>query len=450
MPDATTGSLPAIDAAAEAAAEAALDSRPGGGAATRSAWNSRVRASVADPVLRVLVLSTLIGRVGRGIFLSVTVLYFTLVVGLSPLQVAVMMAASSALGVVSSGVAGHLADRLSARRMLMVCMIVEGVGLGGYVFTTTFPFALALACVVGVFDSAGNATRMAIVARAFEGGARVNARAILRTVTNIAIGVGAAIGGLALLLNTPTAYRVVMVAAAVVFLAGTGILRRLPRRVDAAPRERADGAEKARRQSASPWRDARYLAVTALSAIFGMQFGLAEIGVPLWIAHDTAAPTVVVSVLLILNTIIVIVFQVPLSRGTHDVRRAGTVTGWAGILMAAACVLYLAASGQMVIAAIALLVAAAIAHAFAEVMSQAGGWGLSFELADPRAPGAYQGVFGMGFNLGSMLAPILITAAIAAGTGGWLVLAVVFLLSAFGTTAIAWRASRRHPASATA
>ena len=133
----------------------------------------------------------------------------------------------------------------------------------------------------------------------------------------------------------------------------------------------------------SPWRDPRYLALTALSAVFGMQFGVGEVGVPLWIANDTNAPEVLVAVVLILNTIIVVLFQVPLSRGTHDLRRAGRVSAIAAWLMAAACLIYAAAAGLPAGFAIAVIVAAAIAHAFAEVLSQAGGWGLSFELADP-------------------------------------------------------------------
>src|SRR5215203_6551539 len=73
----------------------------------------------------------------------------------------------------------------------------------------------------------------------------------------------------------------------------------------------------------SPWRDRRYLALAALSAVFGMQFGVGEIGVPLWIANHTEAPEVLVAAALILNTVIVVLFQVPLARGTHDLRKAG-------------------------------------------------------------------------------------------------------------------------------
>lgn len=443
-PDSATGAVPAVEPAAEPILEP-------GQALGRTPMLQRLRASVADPVLRILVVSTLIGRVGRGVFLTVTVLYFTIVVGLSPLQVALVLSASSAVGVVCSAVGGHLSDRWSARRIMMVCMLVEGVGLTSYVFADSFPVALLLACVVGAFDSTGNAARMSIVARSFEGPERVNARAVLRTVTNIAIAAGSALGGLALVVGTPAAYRIIMVIAGLVFLSSIPLIRRLPRRVDAppapAPQTTATGSVVAvSRWAHSPWRDPRYLTISALSAIFGMQFGLAEIGVPLWIANDTDAPTATVAALLILNTIVVIIFQVPLSRGTHDVRRAGAVTAWAGLLMAAACLLYFAASGTGVIVAVVLLVVAALAHAFAEVFSQAGGWGLSFELADPAAPGAYQGVFGMGYNLGAMLAPLVVTAAIALGLTGWALLAVVFLGSALGTTAIAYRAARTRAA----
>jgi MFS family permease len=439
----STEPVPTLAPGAEAA-EAVIDEHLAS-TRRRSIWR-RLLDSVSDPVLRILVLNTLVARLGRGVFLTLTVLYFTLIVGLSAVEVAIMLTASSAFGVASSAIAGQLSDRFSARRMVMWCMAVEAVALAGYVFAGSFSGALVVACVVGAADSAGNAARMSIVARAFEGPARVNARAVLRTVTNAAIAIGGVVGGIALLANTPMAFHIVMLGASVVFLASVPIIRALPARVDASPRTvtTETGTVRTITTSArSPWRDRRYLALASLSAVFGMQFGLAEIGVPLWVANNTAAPPAVVAALLIVNTVVVIVFTVPLARGTHDIRRAGTVTAWAGALMTAACLLYYAASTAGVILAVGVLVLAAIAHAFAEVLSQAGGWGLSFELADQAAPGAYQGVFSMGYNLGAMLAPIVITAALAFGLAGWIGLAVVFLLSALGTTAIAYRAAPR-------
>ncbi len=327
---------------------------------TRPGLLRRIVGSVSDPVLRILVIATLISRVGRGIFLTVTVLYFTLIVGLAPQEVAIVLAAASAAGVLSSLAGGWLADRVSARRLLVVLSAADGIGLICYVFAHDFASALVIAVLVGAIEQAANSTRMAIIARAFDGDQRVHARAVLRTVTNVAIAVGSGIGALALLAGTADAYRWIIVGAGAMYLAGVTQLVKLPAYVDAPRRqpERAGrrvttatgstdvaaSARAARRalRAHSPWRDPRYLALTALSAVFGMQFGVGEVGVPLWIAHDTAAPEVLVAVVLILNTVIVVLFQVPLSRGTHDLRRAGRVSAIAAWLMAGACLVYAA------------------------------------------------------------------------------------------------------------
>ena len=421
---------------------------------------ARLAASVSDPVLRILVGATLISRVGRGIFLTVTVLYFTFIVGLAPHEVAIVLAAASAAGVVASLAGGWLADRFSARRLLIGFTAIEGVALIAYVFAGDFVSALVIAVICGAFEQGANSTRSAIIARAFEGEGRVHARAVLRAITNVAIAAGSGLGALALAFGTAEAYRGLILGAGVLYLLGLFQLVKLPVRVDAPPRPAvasvttatgsvdaeatADAVAASRSEwvRRSPWRDPRYLGFTALSAVFGMQFGVAELGVPLWIAHETSAPEVLVALLLILNTVVVVIFQVPLSRGTHDLRVAARVSAISAWLMAGACLVYAASAGLPVGFAIAVLVIAALAHAFAEVLSQAGGWGLSFELADPMRAGAYQGVFSMGYSVGALAAPLVVNAtAIAHGFAGWATLAVIFLGSGLGTWWIARRAA---------
>jgi MFS family permease len=420
-------------------------------------FTRRLADSVADPVLRILLIATIIGKFGRGVFITVTVLYFAFIVGLTAGEIALILGIASAVGVGATYLGGRLADRFSARRLLVGFMAVEGVALLSYALADSFGTALGAACIVSAFGSAANTNRMAIIARAFDGPSRVSTRAIVGTVTNVAIAVGAGAAGVALLIGTADAYRVIIMLAGVMHLAGAVPLVRLPQRVDAAPRAAGVGAPADANVPAgaairraipgrSPFRDPRYLWLTALTGIFAMHFGLFEVGVPLWIAHDTGAPDVLVSVLVILNSVIVILFQMRLSRGTHDLRTAGRVMGLAGLLMVAACFLYAVAAGMPVWFAVTALLLGATAHAFAEVWSQAGGWGLSFELAIEERAGAYQGVFGMGFGLGSMAAPLVVNAtALTHGLAGWLGLAALFLLSALGTRSLA-----RHAASAAA
>jgi hypothetical protein len=53
---------------------------------------------------------------------------------------------------------------------------------------------------------------------------------------------------------------------------------------------------------------------------------------------------------------------------------------------------------------------------------------MSYDLADPGAPGAYQAVYNSGFTLATMCGPALVTStAITLGLSGWVILAAIFL-----------------------
>ena len=411
----------------------------------------RVPGAVAfqDPVLRILAVATFVATLGRGVFLTVTVLYFSLIIGLSALQISVVYAVAAAIGAGSGALAGHLSDVLSARRVNLASVLLTGLFLGAYAFAGDFWSVLVISSLESAAIGGLFASQSAIIARAFDGPHRVQTRAILRTITNIGIALGAGFSAIALAVGTPEAYRVVIVGAAALVALSSAWLIRLPARVDAVHRD-SDGNDlklsRAQSRAHSPWRDPRYLAMAALNGIFGIQFALQEIGIPLWVADHTVAPVATVSLLLVLNTVIVIALQVPLSKGTHELRRAGMVIAIAGGLMVIACLLFAGAGGVILPFAITLLVAGAIAAAFAEVLQQAGSWGLGFELADPVRAGAYQGVFSMGYSLAGVVAPFVVTATVLTlGTVGWIILAGIFVLAAAGMTAIAWTAKRVLP-----
>ncbi|ROQ37317.1 MFS transporter [Frondihabitans sp. PhB188] len=394
---------------------------------------TRLRRPFADPVVRVLATATLVSTLGRGAFFTLTALYFTLIVGLSATQVALILTVASAVGVGTSLLGGHLSDRLSARRLLFALVVAQGLALLSYAFVTSFGAVLVVACIVNGVQAAANATRSAVIARAFTGRARVTTRALLRTVTNIGIAVGSAAAGVPLLIGTGTAFRTAIVLAACATLASSLPLLRLPVRVNASPAiATADSAG-----GRSPFRDPAYLAITALSGLFGIQFALAEVGLPLWIVHDTEAPVILVSVILIVNTVLVIALQIPLARRTDTIARSGRAVGIAGALMLGACVAYGTSGRTGAIVAGGLLVVGMLFHTFAEILSSAGAWNLGFELADPTRAGAYQGVFSMGFSLGSLFGPLIVAAtALAHGFAGWMVLAAVFVVAAGGVVAV--------------
>jgi hypothetical protein len=165
-----------------------------------------------------------------------------------------------------------------------------------------------------------------------------------------------------------------------------------------------------------------------------MQFGMLTVGVPLWVAGWTNAPTVTVPALLALNTVIVSLLQVWAARGASTLYSAGRAVAKAGTLLAVACGLYAAAAYGAVAVMVVALTLATVAHSFAEILSEAGGWTLAFELADPANAGAYQGVNQTGMAVGTMLAPLVVTTtAIQHGTAGWAALAALFLITRLST-----------------
>jgi hypothetical protein len=114
--------------------------------------------------------------------------------------------------------------------------------------------------------------------------------------------------------------------------------------------------------------------------------------------------------------------------------------GWAGLLLAVACAVYAVSAGLSPVWAVFALTVGAVVQVFSEVLMAAGGWTLGYELADARAHGVYQGVFGAGMSAGMMAGPALVTVtAIQHGTVGWAVLATVFTAAGLAVRpAVSW------------
>jgi hypothetical protein len=92
--------------------------------------------------------------------------------------------------------------------------------------------------------------------------------------------------------------------------------------------------------------------------------------------------------------------------------------------------------------AVLLLTAGIVAQSLAEVISSAAGWAMSYDLARPEAPGAYQGVYMSGFALAGMLAPLVVTStALHFGMTGWLVLAGLFAAAGAALVPVSRRAA---------
>ena len=387
---------------------------------------------------RTLAIGTLVNTLGNGMFVTVSAIYFTQVVGLPAVQVGLGLTIAGAAGLLVGVPMGHVADLRGPREMLVLLTGLLGIAVLGYLLVATFLGFVAVAVVVALLDRAGGAARGALIATVGEPEHRVRLRAYLRAVTNVGITFGGLVGALALVVDSPLGYRAVVALNAATFVATALVARRLPHlpptpHTGEGPRLVA-------------LRDRPFLAVTALNAVMALHYGLVDVALPLWVVERTSAPKWVVAALLLANTVTVVLFQVRVSRGVATVGHGAAATRRAGFVLALACVVYASSSLGGPLVAGVVLVLGALAHVAGELLQAAGSWALGFGLAPQSAQGQYQGLFSTGFAATTMLAPAVLTALVVGwGAPGWFVLGALFAVTGVATVPVARWALRSAP-----
>ncbi|MGP3926316.1 MFS transporter [Streptomyces sp. 8N616] len=394
------------------------------------------------PELRRIACVTLANTFGNGMFLATQVLFFIRAAGLSAAEVGLGLAIAGAVAIFAGVPLGRLSDRWGPRRVLLVILAVQCVGVASYTTVHSFAVFVPLATVVSFIDQGGNAVRGALVAAVLPAQDRVRARAFLRAVANVGMGAGAAVAALALQRDTAETYQWVVIGDAVTFLVAAALLLRVPAPTPPPrPNVRRGQGERSRTPALA---DRPYLLVTVLNGVTAAHSGVLTVGVPLWVAGSTDAPRWTISAVMVVNMAMVVALQVRASRGTETPQRAARALRRAGGLLAAGCVVFGLAHGLPAPLAVLVLLLGGIVHTLGEMLSEAAGWSLSYDLADPAAPGEYQGVFNIGNAAGMLLSPLLVTGTVIHfGLAGWLLLAAVFLLAGIACVPTIRRAATR-------
>jgi MFS family permease len=374
-----------------------------------------------DANLRVLAGATLVNTAGNGAMMTTFALYFTHTVGLPAMQVGLALSVAALCGMLAQVPMGHLGDVRGPREVLSVLTAASGVTALGLLVTHNLLVLCLVLGVQAVFDRGSGAVRNGFIARIAEGGRGVEFKAYLRAVTNVGISLGALLGGLALAIDQTWAYLGVFAIDALTFLVTSVAVRRLPH-LEPAP-ARAEGAPRLQ-----VLRDVPFVVVSLLTGVFAIHFLVVELAIPLWIAGHTSAPSSLVAVVLLVNTVSVALLQVRLSRGATSVPASARALAFAGAWILAGFTLIAFADGQAVWVSVVLVLAGAGVHVVGEMVGSGGQWGLQMGLAPRERQGQYQGFAGMSFSLSNIVGPPLIALlCIDWGTPGWIVLGAVIL-----------------------
>ncbi|MFE0470771.1 MFS transporter [Streptomyces sp. NPDC058947] len=408
---------------------------------------------------RRLAVAALVQSLGIGLFMASSMAYFTRQVDLTANQVASGLALAGIVALGISLLGGVLADRYGARRVLAAVYTGRGLCCAAYVFVTGFwQFMVVTLCAVAC-DRAGPPVLQALVAVAVpERQERTRLLAVVNVVRNCGLGAGALAAGVALAGDTQAAYRITLVAIGLAFLGGAVLVLRVPELAAPVPAARKDetgadetgtdetGADVTGRKRAGNrvLPDGRYLTLTALNFLLFFFDTMLLVAMPVWILEHTDAPRVTVSVLFALNTALVVVLQIPVSRLATGQRRTTRMLTWTGAVLGVSSLCFAASGSVAGGPAVAWLATAVVLLTLAEVIANAAVWDLSIALAPPEQRGRYLSVFNLSVAGQRVLGPVMVTGLLlGAGTLGWVVAAAVLVVAGGAAERVARAAGER-------
>jgi len=372
--------------------------------------------------------------VGSGMFLTGSIVFFTVVLGLSPVQIGIGFSVAGLAGVVTSLPLGALADRLGGQRSWALGALGSALTFAVYPLISSFAGFVVLMVVAAATDSFANAGRTLYTAAALPAADRVRTMAYARAYLNTGFTAGTGLGAVALALDSTDALVALVLFNAALSLLNAVLVTRLP----AAPVVRRDRAAGSSRRAVL--RDRPY-ATAAL--LFGVMMFHAVILVeilPLWAITHTDAPKPVLGAMLALNTVLVIALQVPAARGADSLPGAARLIRRGALVAALACPVAALAGRTGGGWTIAVLLLVVVLVTTTELWFSAALWFFQTNVPPAASRGVYLGTAQTISSAADIFAPVGLTLlAVQTGGWGWWVIAALFLgCAAAAGPAVGW------------
>jgi MFS family permease len=386
------------------------------------------------PGMRALLVAMAVDTVGSGLFLPISLLYFTAVSHLALATVGLLASAGALATLPVPLAAGALVDRYGARAVVLAGQLLQGLGFLAYLVVRGPAEVLLAILVVAVgqraFWSSFFTMVAALPADSTTPGAPQERRFALVSVMQAAgYGVGALIGGLLAAAGTG-AYRAVTLADGLTFLVSIALI------VSAVP------SGTAHRDPVAPktgyrvlFRDRPYLALIAVNSIFCLCSVWMGVALPIYLVHGVNEPWLV-GPLLALNTALLALGQTTVTRVMQPLARTRAVAV-AGVLWVAWSAGFAVVADLPTALVVPYLVVVTMFYTFAEMIHAPASNALGAAAAPPEARGRYMAAFQYGFTFATIVAPVLFTSLFDyRPQAPWTVLAVLTALAAVAMPAL--------------
>ena len=383
---------------------------------------------------RTYALITAVDSLGTGSFLTVSVVLFVRLVGVSPTQVGTALGVGGVVSLFTRVPLGRLSDVIGHRRTLIGVHAARGLAFLLYLLIHGFVPFFALSMAILVIDGWESPVRKVLLYAFADIDDRVRIAAYNRSVYNLAFSIGSLLAAVALTgQNSRLSLDLVVAGNALSFLCAAALATRLP-----ADRPRAVAATPSGVSGRS------FAAVGLLLGSLFLCTSALTIGIPLLVLHRFHSHQWLIGVAMALNTVVAVSLQVRLSRDTSDIAGATRTGVRGGAILVGACVLFFCSERVGARGGIVLLLLAVIALSLGELLASAAVWGLSMSLRRHDLTAANQSVWSMYISLPQLLGPFVVAWSLQfSASWGWLGIGAVIGVAALGLGPVAVRVNDR-------
>ncbi|MFG2138516.1 MFS transporter [Streptomyces sp. NPDC048650] len=375
---------------------------------------------------RRLIAASLVGSIGDGIYVPLTMLFVHSLTGLSLTAIGAGLTVAGLCALAFMPVAGVLIDRFGGRRVLIAVLALRAVGFAAYPFADSYPAFLAIALVVAVGMWASSPSQQALIGEIAEGVERDRLLAWDRSLRNAGMGCGSLAAAGMLALNGNAGFIGAAVVLATVFAVAAVLVARISA-VHGGDR-RPEGARDGYRQVLA---DRPYLLITAANFLIAFGYTTQAIALPVFLTRDVGMPDSLAGAVFAVNTVLVAALGVPIARLTRRGRRTRAAALGAVIFalsFAAFAVLPRLVSGADAIVAV---LAVAVLYTAGELVHSAPSQGLSVQAAPDHLRGRYLSIYQLSWSVCRTAAPLLLGFLLDAGQWQlWTVLGLMVLTGA--------------------
>jgi MFS family permease len=370
----------------------------------------------------------LMNAFGNGLVLPFLLIYLHNEQGIGLGVAGLVLATNAGVSLAAGPVAGALVDRVGGKVMLTTALGFLTVGFAGYALVEHAWQGFLASAVTGIGNGAFWPAQSTLLAGLTTRVQRSATFGMQRVVMNLGIGLGGVAGGFI----ATESFRALFLIDALSFVAYAGVLTVFvhdPRRPE--QHERRPGSY------LTILRHTVFMALMVANALY-IGAGISQIEIlPAFAKNEAGVSERGIGWLFFINTIVIVVLQLPITRLTEGRRRV-PLLALIGAISAAAWLLVplseLAGAGA---AAFAVLAVAVSVFALGECLHGAVQPTLVVDLADPRLLGRYMAISALSWQVGFTVGPAIGGSLLAATPVGlWLVTASVCLAAGLATLAL--------------